>query len=88
MTTRRLMMGAGLASLVLPAIAQTPRYPNGPVAIILPLQVGSASDIAVRAIAERLATKFGNAFVVENVAAAAGVVGLERLSAPSQMAKP
>jgi tripartite-type tricarboxylate transporter receptor subunit TctC len=80
MTTRRLMMGAGLAGLALPAIAQTQRYPNGPVAIILPLQVGSASDIAVRAIAERLATKFGNAFVVENVAAAAGVVGLERLS--------
>jgi tripartite-type tricarboxylate transporter receptor subunit TctC len=84
MQTRRkhLFAAAGLsAGAFLPlSTAQAQKYPAGAVAIILPLQVGSASDIAVRALADRLATKFGTSFVVENVAAAAGVVGLERLS--------
>jgi tripartite-type tricarboxylate transporter receptor subunit TctC len=64
----------------LPFTVSAQKYPVGTVAIILPLQVGSASDIAVRALAERLASKMGVSFVVENVAAAAGVVGLEKLS--------
>lgn len=56
------------------------KYPAGTVTIVLPLQAGSASDVAVRHVAERLATRFGTGFVVENIAAAAGVVGLDRLS--------
>lgn len=61
-----------------PAFSQ--KYPAGTVSIVLPLQAGSASDVAVRHMAERLAQRFGAGFVVENVAAAAGVVGLERLA--------
>jgi tripartite-type tricarboxylate transporter receptor subunit TctC len=61
-----------------PAWAQ--KYPSGPVTIVLPLQAGSASDVAVRHMAERLGARLGSGFVVENVAAAAGLVGLERLS--------
>ncbi len=55
-------------------------YPKGAVTVILPLQAGSASDVAVRHMSERLAQKFGVGFAVENVAAAAGVVGLDKLS--------
>jgi tripartite-type tricarboxylate transporter receptor subunit TctC len=83
---RRRSIGFGLSSTGIVALgggigqvfAQS--YPNGPVSIILPLQVGSASDIAVRAVAERLATRLNVPFIVENVAAAAGLVGLEKLS--------
>jgi tripartite-type tricarboxylate transporter receptor subunit TctC len=76
-----LAAAAASACALLPVSdARAQKYPSGAVGIILPLQVGSASDIAVRAIAERLATKLGASFVVENVAAAAGLVGLERLS--------
>jgi tripartite-type tricarboxylate transporter receptor subunit TctC len=71
--------GASLGSLLLTSPAFAQKYPSGPVTIVLPLQAGSASDVAVRHIAERLATRMGAGFVVENVAAAAGVVGLEKL---------
>lgn len=81
---RRQAIRAGASALVamgwMGAAWSQQKYPSGPVNIILPLQAGSASDVAVRHVAERLATRFGTGFVVENIAAAAGVVGLERLS--------
>lgn len=80
---RRSLVGAGAAGVLgalagLPARAQ--KYPDGPVTVILPLQAGSASDVALRHMTERLVQRLGGAFVVENVAAAAGLVGLERLA--------
>jgi tripartite-type tricarboxylate transporter receptor subunit TctC len=80
---RRLFVGAGAAAWlgavgVTPAWAQ--KYPDGPVTVILPLQAASASDVALRHMTERLGQRLGAAFVVENVAAAAGLVGLERLA--------
>lgn len=56
------------------------KYPSSPSTIIMPLQAGSASDVAIRHLAERLSQKFGQGFAVENVAAAAGLVGLDRLT--------
>ncbi len=60
------------------ALAQKPNL--GPSTIVLPLQAGSASDVAVRYMAERLTQRLGRGFAVENIAAAAGLVGLDRLS--------
>jgi len=56
------------------------KYPSSASTIIMPLQAGSASDVAIRHMAERLTQKLGQGFAVENVAAAAGLVGLDRLS--------
>jgi tripartite-type tricarboxylate transporter receptor subunit TctC len=76
---RRAFVSALAASgLALPAWSQ--KYPGGPSSIVLPLQAGSASDVAVRHMAERLSQRLGQGFAVENVAAAAGLVGLDRLS--------
>lgn len=80
---RRELLSTGVGVLlgsvaVAPAWAQ--KYPSGSVTIVLPLQAASASDVAVRHMAERLGSRLGAGFVVENVAAAAGLVGLERLS--------
>jgi tripartite-type tricarboxylate transporter receptor subunit TctC len=61
-----------------PLHAQT--YPERPVTIVLPLQVGSASDIAVRIFAERLSEEMKGSFVVENVPGAAGLIGADRLA--------
>ena len=55
------------------------KAPQGPSSIVLPLQAGSASDVAVRYMAERMTQRTGRGFAVENVAAAAGLVGLERI---------
>lgn len=54
-------------------------YPEKPVQVVLPLQVGSASDIAVRVFAERLTQALKQSFVVENVPGAAGLIGADRL---------
>jgi len=80
---RRELLSTG-AGVLLGSVAAAPawaqKYPNGSVTVVLPLQAGSASDVAVRHMAERLGARLGSGFVVENVAAAAGLVGLERLS--------
>jgi tripartite-type tricarboxylate transporter receptor subunit TctC len=55
------------------------KAPQGPSSIVLPLQAGSASDVAVRYMAERMTQRTGRGFAVENVAAAAGLVGLDRI---------
>jgi tripartite-type tricarboxylate transporter receptor subunit TctC len=70
-----------VALLALPALAaaQDLAYPERPVQVVLPLQVGSASDIAVRVFAERLGEAMKQAFVVENVPGAAGLIGADRL---------
>ncbi len=72
---------ASLAALLCfssPGIAQG--YPEKPVQIVLPLQVGSASDIAVRVVAERMAEAMKQPLVVENVTGAAGIIGADRVA--------
>ena len=54
-------------------------YPSGPITVVLPLQAGSASDVAVRRATAVLGQRMDTSFVIENLAAAAGVVGLDRL---------
>ena len=76
---RRILVSA-LASLGVLPRAWGQKYPSGPSTVVLPLQAGSASDVAVRHMAERLTQRLGQGFAVENVAAAAGLVGLDRLS--------
>jgi tripartite-type tricarboxylate transporter receptor subunit TctC len=60
----------------LPASAQP--YPAKSVLVILPLGAGSASDIAVRTLAERLSTALKQQVLVENQPGAAGLIGAER----------
>jgi tripartite-type tricarboxylate transporter receptor subunit TctC len=72
-------VGAAVAPwLLTPAMAQ--KYPAGAVTIILPLQAGSASDVAVRHAAVALGARMSGSFVVDNQTGAAGLVGLEKLS--------
>ena len=55
-------------------------YPEKPVQVVLPLQVGSASDIAVRVFVEKLGENLKQSFLVENVTGAAGLIGADRLA--------
>lgn len=55
-------------------------YPSKPIQVVLPLQAGSASDIAVRVVAEKLAEILGQGLAVENVAGAGGLVGANRVA--------
>lgn len=55
-------------------------FPSKPIQVVLPLQAGSASDIAARFVTERIAEILGQGMVVENVAGAGGLVGANRVA--------
>jgi tripartite-type tricarboxylate transporter receptor subunit TctC len=77
----KLACAALAAACVAPLAVAQEAYPTRPIQVILPLQVGSASDIAVRDVAERLTEIFGQNVVVENVTGAGGLIGANRLAA-------
>jgi tripartite-type tricarboxylate transporter receptor subunit TctC len=75
----RTLLAACLAAPVI-ALAQE-AYPTKAIQVVLPLQAASASDIAVRVVAERMAESLGQSVVVENVSGVGGLIGTNRLAA-------
>ncbi len=71
----RTMIAAGMAgcALAYPAFAQ--EWPVRPVRIVAPFAPGGSADTLGRIVAEKLAAKFKQNFVVDNRAGAGGVVG-------------
>ena len=71
--------GAGLSSF--PAIvgAQAP-WPSKPVKIVVPFGAGGGTDALARYWAERLASAFGQPFVVENRGGGSGIIGSEAVA--------
>lgn len=73
----KILVASGLtASAMASGYAQG--YPARPVHLVVPHQVGVASDLVARGIGQMLA--MGQPFVVENRVAANGIVGLEYLA--------
>lgn len=72
---RRAALGALL--LAAPAYAQRPRWPSGPVRVIVPWTPGGAADTLGRWAAGVLNQAFGMPFVVENRPGAGGNIGVE-----------
>ena len=58
------------------ALAQT--YPSHPITMIVPFPAGGATDTLGRFLAERLRGNLGQPVVIENVAGAAGTIGVGR----------
>src|SRR5262245_12313595 len=77
--TPALVIGLCAVPTLASAEASDSAYPEKPVQVVLPLQVGSASDIAARVFAEKLGDAMKQPFVVENVPGAAGLIGADRL---------
>lgn len=76
------MLRIVLASLLLllgSAYAQAQRYPEKPVLLIAPFAAGTTADVGGRIIAESLSKRLGQRVVVENVPAAMGQLGVERM---------
>ena len=69
---------AGLC-LAASALAQG-SWPSRPVKIVVPFAPGGTTDILARAVAPELARAFGQSFVVENRAGAAGNIGAEQVA--------
>jgi tripartite-type tricarboxylate transporter receptor subunit TctC len=70
---------AALALLSVAGITPAQEYPSKPIQLLMPLQAGSAVDVMIRIVAERMGSNMGRQIVVENQPGAAGVIGAERL---------
>ena len=75
----RALFLTALAALLLgahsPAIAQA--WPSRPVRFIVPSPPGDGSDIAARAVGQKLHERLGQPFIVENKPGAGGILGSE-----------
>src|SRR5947208_10163507 len=59
-----------------PAHAQV--YPSRPITMIVPFPAGGATDTLARLLAERMRGTLGQPVIIENVAGAAGSIGVGR----------
>lgn len=81
MTTRRLLLGAGLAApFILSGVARAQGYPNQAIRLISPYPPGATSDNVARVMARGLSARLGQTVVVENRAGAGGVVGSDAVA--------
>jgi tripartite-type tricarboxylate transporter receptor subunit TctC len=60
------------------ATASAQVYPSRPITIIVPFPAGGATDVLARITAERMRASLGQPIVIENVAGAAGSIGVGR----------
>ncbi len=73
----RFVAGAALLTLALPCAAQ--QYPAKPILAVMPLQAGSAVDVMIRIVAQKMSENMGQQIVIENQPGAAGSIGAERV---------
>jgi tripartite-type tricarboxylate transporter receptor subunit TctC len=78
----RVLAGAALLAAALSCAAQ--QYPTKPILVLMPLQAGSAVDVMIRIVAQKMSDGMGQQIVIENQPGAAGSIGAERVkrSAP------
>lgn len=74
---KKLFAALALLALALPCHAQ--QYPEKPILFLMPLQAGSAVDVMVRIVAQKMSEGLGRQIVVENQPGAAGAIGAERV---------
>src|SRR5947209_12722853 len=73
----RFLAAASLAALALPCSAQA--YPAKPILMLMPLQAGSAVDVMIRIVAQKMGEDMGRQILIENQPGAAGSIGAERV---------
>jgi tripartite-type tricarboxylate transporter receptor subunit TctC len=76
-----LHLAAGAAALPgFPRVAWTEPYPTRPVTLVVPFAAGGSFDVIARVITPRFSEVLGQQIIVENVGAAAGIVGVSRVA--------
>lgn len=71
---RRLLLGAGAATLAAPAVAQG-GFPSRPIRLVVPWLASAAADIQLRGFAPIAQRHLGQPIVIENRAGASGILG-------------
>src|SRR5688572_20125218 len=64
-----------LLAAILALNVQAQNWPQKPVRFVVPFPPGGATDVAARAVSDRLSRALGQQFVVENRAGASGMIG-------------
>ena len=77
---RILAVIAALLAAAAPAAAPAQDWPNRPVTLIVPFAAGGAFDVMARVFTPHLTQILGQQVIVENVGAAAGIVGTNRVA--------
>lgn len=67
--------GVALCALWMASVACAQTYPSKTVSIVVSYPAGGDTDVIARVFAERLSTRFGQQFVVENKPGASGTIG-------------
>ncbi len=62
---------------IAPACAQSGKWPEKTVRMIVPLAAGGGTDIVARMFAAKLTSEFGQNFIVDNRSGAGGIIGAE-----------
>ena len=75
---KRLAIGIAFAALAGVAGVAAQTYPSRPVTMIVPFPAGGATDMLGRFLAERMRPILGQPVIIENVAGAAGTIGVGR----------
>src|SRR5262249_24004988 len=80
---RRQFLHLAAGTVALSAVARRARaqaYPTRPITLVVPFAAGGSFDVIARVITPRLSEILGQQVVVENVGAAAGIVGVNRVA--------
>src|ERR1700681_3267614 len=76
-----LHLAAGAAALpLISRRAWAQAYPSRPITMVVPFAAGGAFDVIARVITRRLSEILHQQVIVENVGAAAGIVGTNRVA--------
>jgi len=78
MIAKSVLAAAIAAGLVIAAPAAAEDYPSRPIMMIVPLAPGGSTDVLGRIMAQAMSVRLGQPVVVENVAGAAGTIGVTR----------
>jgi tripartite-type tricarboxylate transporter receptor subunit TctC len=71
-------LGAACALMTINALAQS--YPAKPIRWVVPTAAGGAYDVVARTLSPQMAASLGQPILVDNRAAAAGIVGMEAIA--------
>lgn len=69
------VLGSGLF-----AAGASAAYPDRPVLVVVPLQAGSAADVATRLVLGKVAENMRQTFIIENQAGVSGLMGADRVA--------
>lgn len=72
-----------IAATLVPQFALAQSFPAKPIRVIATAQAGSAVDLVARLLGQKLTEAWGQQIIIENVAGAGGVIGIQQIaSAP------